>query len=195
MQGKELLSIKRDFEAIENDPNWLESVYGFTNFTEYIISPREQYGLHLNIDTVRQRVKVSSKFIDELGMEPDDEKLKEVSWGALNLISRLVTEENLEEWLDNAKFMKFDDLKSEIAKFDRDNAESGGSGGEGEGEGEGGEGMSLRDKIKGLPAKNAKRILETLVMNIEDKLPNLKEKDKGAYEGVLKMIDEYIELD
>ena len=193
LQGGELAKIKVDFEAIQNTEDWLESVYGFSKFSDYVVSPRDQKGLALQVDTVRKRIKVYNKFIDELSMEPEDERLTKVPWSALDIICHVVDEDNVDEWLDYAKTMSRDDLKSEIGKWERENMKQAGE--EGKEEKSDTEPTNLAELIKTLPAKNAKRILESVVININDKIPNMEDADRSAYEGVLKMIEDYIDLD
>lgn len=190
LQGGELSAIKKDFEAIQNTPEWLESVYGFTSFNEYTEAPRDQHGLALEYGTAGKRIKVYDKFVRDLSLDLDDERFKRVSWSALDIICSVVTSENVDDWLNYAEHMKRDDLKSEIAKYER----MGKPGADGEDK-DPPEEMELVDKIRGLPAKNAKNVLVALAVNIKDRLPNLNESDKPVYEAILKMVEDYIDLD
>jgi hypothetical protein len=108
-----LLELKLIYEIWKNK-DW--NVLGFKSFREYCEAPEPSGGLGISPAWGVQLAETYHKFVKELKVKEKD--ILEIGARKLYQIRKLVTKENLEDWLFKAKTLTLADLNKEIKNID-----------------------------------------------------------------------------
>lgn len=97
------------------------NVLGFDSFREYCRAPEPSGGLGISPAWGLQLAETYQKFVKELGMKEQD--VLEIGARKLYQIRRVVTAENIDEWLHKAKTLPLAELAMETKNIDESKCE------------------------------------------------------------------------
>ena len=101
----------------EFSPEQAEARYGFPTLRQLLEAPRESGGLDIPYSSAMRAVRIYSLMV-RCGIEP--EAVAMLDYSKLDLLNKVLTAENAEDWLIKARDLSRDDLRKELGETDRE---------------------------------------------------------------------------
>jgi hypothetical protein len=101
--GYQFKLVKEDYDS---NPQRAYELYGYENFIQYHSQP----GIAYSVTSTNRFIRLYETYVIKLGISEDDPNLKVIDYTVLDLMTKFVDRENVNDWLRRAASMGRRDL-------------------------------------------------------------------------------------
>jgi hypothetical protein len=100
----------------EFQPGKAAAKYGFDTYRQLIEAPRESGGLDIVYSSSSRAIRIYTLMV-RCGI--DEKDVEGIDYSKLDILNKIMTPENCDEWLNKARVLSRADLKKELGETDR----------------------------------------------------------------------------
>jgi hypothetical protein len=108
--GRIIFALGAEFKAVkeeyERNGQTAYELYGYESFAQYHSQP----GIAYSSNSVNRFIRLHTTYVEKLGVSADDPNLKMIDYTVLDLMTKFINKENVNDWLNRAVSLGRKDL-------------------------------------------------------------------------------------